>query len=55
MFYNGFTLLMQILAGATAYWVGNYFGYHRGETEMYRRCQRADVAAREYFSNISSK
>jgi len=55
MFYNGFTLLMQILAGATAYWVGNHFGYHRGETEMYRRCQRADAMVKEYFSHVSSK
>ena len=55
MFYNGFTLLMQMLAGATMYWVGHYYGYSRGEAEMYTRCQRAQQTADEFFSDISRK
>jgi hypothetical protein len=53
MFYNGFTLLMQIFAGATMYWVGNYFGRAQGEREMYDRCKRADAAVKEFFSDVS--
>lgn len=55
MFYNGFTLLMQILAGATGYWIGNHYGYLRGEVEMYRRCRDADEVTRQFFSDISKK
>lgn len=53
MFYNGFTLLMQILAGASMYWVGNYFGHQRGENEMYHRYKRLTKEQREYFSRVS--
>lgn len=55
MFYNGFTLLMQIFAGIFAYQVGNYFGYKRGEVEMYKRCRSADDTVRQFFSNVSKK
>jgi hypothetical protein len=55
MFYNGFTLLMQILAGATMYWVGHYYGYSRGEAEMYTRCQRAQQTVDKFFSDVSRK
>ena len=55
MFYNGFTLLMQIFAGATMYWVGNYYGRIRGEREMYNRCKRADETVREFFSDVSRR
>ena len=53
MFYNGFTLLMQILAGASMYWVGNHFGYQRGENEMYHRYKKLNQEQREYFSRVS--
>lgn len=53
MFYNGFTLLMQILAGMSMYYVGRHFGYHQGEQEMYQRCRSADAARREFFSDIT--
>ncbi len=36
MFYNGFTLLMQMFAGAMMYWVGRYFGFMAGERSMYK-------------------
>jgi hypothetical protein len=55
MFYNGFTLLMQIFAGATMFWVGRYYGYSRGEAEMYVRCQRAQQTVDEFFSDVSRK
>jgi hypothetical protein len=55
MFYNGFTLLMQILAGATAYWIGNRFGYERGQTEMYQTLKNLDAKSREFFSTVSKK
>jgi hypothetical protein len=47
MFYNGFTLLMQLLAGTVAYLVGNHYGYNRGETDMYERCRRAEETRRK--------
>lgn len=53
MFYNGFTLLMQILAGMSMYYVGRHFGYHQGEQEMYQRCRSADAVRREFFSDIT--
>ncbi len=53
MFYNGFTLLMQIIAGAIMYWVGYRLGRQRGEMEMYQRCRNADEVQREYFSQVS--
>lgn len=49
MFYNGFTLLMQLLAGVTMYWVGNYYGRIRGERESHYRQER--IA--KYFSDVS--
>lgn len=52
MFYNGFTLLMQIFAGITMYWVGNWFGVKRGERQMYERCRRVAEMEREYFSSV---
>ena len=55
MFYNGFTLLMQILAGRTAYWIGNYYGYQRGKTEMYQTLKNLDAKSREFFSTVSKK
>jgi hypothetical protein len=55
MFYNGFTLLMQIFAGMSAYWVGNWFGKKRGEREMYYHCQSAQKAVDEYFRDVSRR
>lgn len=55
MFYNGFTLLMQILAGWSMYCVGRHFGYHQGEQEMYQRCRNSDEARREFFSSLTRK
>ena len=52
MFFNGFTLLMMLFAGASAYLVGNHLGYKRGEVDMYRSCRRADEARREFLSNL---
>jgi hypothetical protein len=46
---------MQILAGATAYWVGNYYGYERGKTEMYQMLKNLDAKSREFFSTVSKK
>jgi hypothetical protein len=55
MFYNGFTLLMQLLAGATAYWIGHRYGYDRGQTEMYQTLKNLDEKSREFFSTVSKK
>jgi hypothetical protein len=52
MFFNGFTLLMMIFAGGSAYLVGNHYGYRRGEVAMYRKCRSADAARREFLSNL---
>lgn len=40
MFYNGFTLLMQIFAGATGYWIGRYYGIEQGERETIQRYRK---------------
>jgi hypothetical protein len=60
MFYNGFTLLMQMFAGAMMYWVGRYYGLIEGRRETYNRIKRAnknvdDQLRNEYFSRISKK
>lgn len=52
MFFNGFTLLMMVFAGASAYLVGNHYGYKRGEVDMYRKCRSADAARREFLSHL---
>jgi len=48
MFYNGFTLLMQLLAGATGYWIGRHYGILRGESETVQRYRRMREALGKY-------
>jgi hypothetical protein len=50
MFYNGFTLLMQIFAGATGYWVGRHYGRDEGERETIQRYRRMQEALGKYTS-----
>ena len=53
MFYNGFTLLMQILAGITMYHVGRSFGAAQGERDMYQHCAELDAKKADFYSQIS--
>ena len=53
MFYNGFTLLMQIFAGATMYWVGRYFGFMAGERSMYKTMTSIQQATRNMYQEIT--
>jgi hypothetical protein len=46
------TIMLMIFAGASAYLVGNHYGYKRGEVEMYRKCRSADAARREFLSHL---
>jgi|LakMenEpi03Aug12_release.lakeMendotaPanAssembly.Ray.scaffolds.fasta_scaffold6630722_1 hypothetical protein len=55
MFYNGFTLLMQLLAGVTAYWIGRHYGYQRGGIDMYKRCMKSNTETRDFFAEVSKK
>jgi hypothetical protein len=43
---------MMIFAGGSSYLVGNYFGYKRGEVDMYRQCRRAEQARRDFLSHL---
>lgn len=52
MFYNGFTLLMQILAGATMYHVGRHFGYSQGEADQVNRQRRVAEAIQRVNKRI---
>jgi hypothetical protein len=53
MFYNGFTLLMQIFAGATGYWIGRYFGFQAGERAMYKTMRSIETATRNMYQKIT--
>jgi hypothetical protein len=55
MFYNGFTLLMQIFAGATMYWVGRYFGFMAGERSMYKTMSSIRQATSNMYQEITRK
>ena len=55
MFYNGFTLLMQLLAGVTAYYVGRYFGITEGKRQMNETRNSIERAKREAFSKLVGK
>lgn len=55
MFYNGFTLLMQLLAGYVAYHVGYKYGHKRGEQDARKQLIAAERTKKELFSSISKK
>lgn len=48
MFYNGFTLLMQLFAGATGYWLGRHYGIEQGERETIQRYRRIKESMDKY-------
>lgn len=52
MFYNGFTLLMQIFAGMLAYHVGRYYGITEGKRRMNETRNSIERAKREVFSKL---
>lgn len=53
IFFNGFTLLLMLLSGTTAYWIGNHFGFLRGRTVEYRSQADADRRRREFFASLT--
>lgn len=55
MFYNGFTLLMQLLAGLVAYHIGRKHGYIRGGQDTYKRLIDAKRSKSELYAGISKK
>jgi hypothetical protein len=55
MFYNGFTLLMQMFAGAMMYWVGRYFGFIAGEVSMYKTMTSIRQTTSNMYQEISKK
>jgi hypothetical protein len=55
MFYNGFTLLMQLLAGVAAYHVGRYYGIIEGKRELSETYKSIERAKREAFSKLVGK
>jgi hypothetical protein len=55
MFFNGFTLLMMLLSGATGYWIGNYFGYDRGKVDNIKLTIEYADKRREFFQKLSNQ
>lgn len=53
MFFNGFTLLLMIISGATAYQVGNYFGYSRGRVSLLREQIEHEQRKKQFFAEVS--